>query len=469
MEPFNADTLHRTLKLDLDDGRAGSVEEAYQIAAGYVLQVVVGGGVAESETNQAVLLSTLNAGSRAFLGGVRVLMECDPGVALISRWAEGKDVAAVVQAYGCTVVQSLDPQYPTLVIGNVNLPPQGSVVLYPTWQGWSGGVVIDPSRRLSESEEFPLAGVLAASIGVSESFQHVRRSVSAGRRNVVLSLWDPESTWLDPAVGRLEGMCLPSRLWLIGLGHLGQAYAWALGLLPYSDPSEVTVMLQDYDVVKSANKSTGMLSEAPSIGVKKSRLVAAKLEALGFSTKITERPFDDATRRAAGEPGVALVGVDDPAPRRLLEQAGFDLVVDAGLGGHADNYLNAQLSSFPASVNAIDVWPAQAVQTEATTVDQPAYLDYKRRMLRSSSLTEGEIECGIVEVAGRSVGAAFVGCFVAAFVLAEVLRWFVEGPRFETISVSLRNPNGHRVARGKVQAARGNPGFVKARRGSKPG
>ena len=463
MELFNADTLDRTLKLDLDDGRAQSVEEAYEMAAGYVLQVAVGGGVLESETNQALLLTTLNAARRAFFGGVRVCLNCPSGDPLSSRWAAGQDIVAVVEAYGCTVVQSLDPQYPTLVIGSVQRPPAGAVVVYATWQGWSGGVVVDPSMRLPETSGFPLAGVLAAALGVSEAFQHVRGSVVAGRRNVGLSLWDLESEWLNPVVADPHGIYLPSRLWLIGLGHLGQAYAWALGLLPYSDPSEVTIMLHDFDVVKSANRSTGMLSEAPSVGVKKSRLVAGGLEALGFSTDITERPFDDATRRGAGEPGVALVGVDDPAPRRLLEQAGFDLIVDVGLGGYVDNYLAAQLTSFPSGMKAVDVWPAQTAGSEPAAANQPAYEEHKRRMIQSGAFNEGEIACGIVEVAGRSVGAAFVGCFAAAFVLAEVVRWLSDGPRFETISVSLADPGRRRVARGELDVDRGNPGFVKAR------
>lgn len=461
MEPFNADTLNRTLKLDLDDGRAGSVEEAYEIAAGYVLQVVVGAGVVDSETGQAVLLTTLNAAHRAFIGGVRVRLDCDTGVALITRWADGKDVPAVVRSYDCTIVESLDPGYPTLVIGSVDQPPPGSVVLYATWQGWSAGVVTDPSCRLPESEEFPLAGVLAAAIGVSEAFQHVRCSAIAGRRNVGLSLWDPETEWLDPVVACVRGLYLPSRLWLIGLGHLGQAYAWILGILPYADPAAVEVMLQDYDVVKPANRSTGMLSEAASVGVKKSRIVAARLEALGFKTHIIERPFDVATRRGPGEPGVALVGVDDPSPRRVLETAGFELIVDAGLGGFAHNYLNAQLTSFPSSVKTTDVWPERAVEAAPIAAHQPAYEDYKQRMLRLGSFTEGEIACGILEVAGRSVGAAFVGSFVAAFALAEVLRWLVEGPRFEMISLPLANLGGSRVARGDGHAPQGNPGFVR--------
>ena len=79
MEQFNADTLDRTLKLDLDDGRARSVEEAYEIAAGYVLQVAVGRGVVASETSEALLMTVLNSGRRAFFGGVRVCLNLPVG------------------------------------------------------------------------------------------------------------------------------------------------------------------------------------------------------------------------------------------------------------------------------------------------------------------------------------------------------------------------------------------------------
>jgi hypothetical protein len=48
-----------------------------------------------------------------------------------------------------------------------------------------------------------------------------------------------------------------------------------------------------------------------------------------MATAILEsKPFS-----TADEPSLALAGFDDPAPRRLLEQANFDFIVDAGLGG----------------------------------------------------------------------------------------------------------------------------------------
>ena len=45
--------------------------------------------------------------------------------------------------------------------------------------------------------------------------------------------------YFRPTAGEPELRLLPSRLWLIGLGHLGQAYLGALGLLPYADAAKV--------------------------------------------------------------------------------------------------------------------------------------------------------------------------------------------------------------------------------------
>ena len=461
MNILSPDELHRTTKLELDEGRARTIDEANDIVASYVLQINVGRGVSESETRQAMLLTAVNVASRAFLGGVRVrLHENGPmGVG----WAKGMDMTTAVGTYGGEIVESLDCEHPTLVIGNVDEQSIGSVILYLTWEGWSGGVVVETKDRLAESVEFPLTGILAASLGVAEAFQNLRGNAVAGRRSTGLSLWEPQCDWRDePAYGE-PCLYLPKRLWLIGLGHLGQAYAWVLGLLPYEDHSDVDLVLQDCDSIVKANRSTGMLSDDSSIGHRKTRVVAARLEALGFNTAITERLFDSATRRRVDEPSVALVGVDDPAPRRLLEGAGFDLIVDAGLGGGPKNYLDILMHSFPSGTKAATAWPERFVQSASLVVDQPAYQDLHQRVSRTTDLTEGEIRCGIIEVAGTSAGAAFVGCVAAAFVLSEVLRALAGGPRFEVLGVSLRSPHIPQVSNNTCERSPANPGFVRAR------
>ena len=461
METLSSDKLHRTTKLELDEGRARTVDEAQAIMAGYVLQIDVGIGVSKSETRQTMLLTAVNAAVRAFLGGVRVRLGENGRIGV--AWADGRDMATAVATYGGEIVESLDRDHPTLVVGDVKKQPVGSFVLHTTWEGWSGGVVADIKDRLGESVEFPLAGMLAASIGVSEVFQNLRGNAVAGRRSIGLSLWDPRCDWRDePAYGE-SCRYLPKRLWLIGLGHLGQAYVWALAFLPYKDRSVVDLLLQDFDCIVKANESTGMLSDESLVGHRKTRVVSRRLEELGFNTIITERHFDYATRRSAKEPGVALVGVDDPAPRRLLEGAGFDLVVDAGLGGGTRNYLDILIHSFPSGVEAANAWGARSLPNTSSLVEQPAYQDFHRRVSRTSELTDEEIKCGIIEVAGRSVGAAFVGCVAATLVLSEVLRTLVGGPRIEVLGVSLQSPHKPQVSINALEDKATNPGFVVAR------
>ena len=457
------DDLHRTLKLEMDDGKAGSYDEAQEIARKYVLQIDVGEDVVNSLTRQAMLLTAVNAGCRAFHGGVRVRLHSD-GV-LQAQWAAGKRMTEAVRRFGGTVVDSLDLTHPTLVIGTVPTALNGGVVLHATWQGWAGGVVEHPSERLDESEEFPLTGVLASAIGVSEVFQRLRGDVQAGRRSTGLSLWQPSLDW------RADGGCgpqceyLPNRFWLIGLGHLGQAYAWALGLLPYADTGEVQVVLQDIDSIVPANIATGMLTTPDAPAQRKTRFIAERLEALGFQTTIVERLFDEHTRRASSEPGVALVGVDQVSARRRLGSAGFDLVVDAGLGGTAQNYLAMLVRAFPADVEPKDAWPPSRMASRNSVVDQPAYRDPAEQLTRDdgelNDMPGDDIACGIVQLAGLAAGSAFVGCVAAALVLSEVIRMLHDGPRFQVVDLSLRRLDTIQAVPNPVPF-KGNLGFVRA-------
>ena len=155
---FSPDEFHRTIKLELDEGRARTLDEAHDIVAHYVFQIDVGVDVSESETRQAMLVTAVNAASRAFLGGVRVRL---PDNRLMGvGWARGMDMATTVKTYGGEIVESLECEYPTLVIGKVVEQPPGSIILRTTWQGWSGGVVEEEKDRLAESLEFPWQGCL---------------------------------------------------------------------------------------------------------------------------------------------------------------------------------------------------------------------------------------------------------------------------------------------------------------------
>ena len=68
-----SDELHRTVKLALDTGEAGSVEDAVRIFSAYRAQFIVGPEVAESACLQAALLTAVNCAARTLLGGVTVV------------------------------------------------------------------------------------------------------------------------------------------------------------------------------------------------------------------------------------------------------------------------------------------------------------------------------------------------------------------------------------------------------------
>jgi hypothetical protein len=321
----------------------------------------------------------------------------------------------------------------------------GSPVVRIGWNGWAGGVTID--EPLEDDGGIPLAGVLAGALAVSEQFQRALGAQVAGRRAVGVSLWDPASDWQSSEAKGPPLEYLPAALWLLGLGHLGQAYAWSIGLLPYADTSDALVGLFDFDRVEAGNLSTQLLTTDASLNRPKARVVAEAMESLGFRTKVVERAFDASFVPTAhgssyrNEPRVALAGFDDPVPRQYLDV--FDYAVDAGLGGGPVEYLDAVVRSFPGRQLARDIF-AVAEAAPKRRLGRAYEAEIARQV--EQGVDEAAARCGLVDLAGITVGASFVGAAVSCVVLADVLRHLHGGPRLSTIGFDLRNPAAIQVA-----------------------
>lgn len=433
-----ADQIDRTAKILIDAGKAKDPDDAGRYLKTLVLQVAVGPEVEGDPAAQAAVATVVNAGRRAFRGGVHVQLHTDRP--LMTGWTTGLSASATVAKYGGFVVGSLADNLPTLVIGTPS-EVRGRPVLWLTWRGWSAGVVTQASLRLG-GDGSAISGVLAAGLGVSEVFQQALGSVFCGRRNVGLSLWRPELDWraLD-AVGPPLNY-LPAKLWLLGLGHLGQSNAWTIGMLPYSSPVECEFALMDFDAVVEGNTATQLLTTDADIGRRKTRVVASALETLGLRTRIVERSFDEHFRVASSanahrdEPLAALAGFDDVVPRGLLGDAGFAHVVDAGLGAGPVEYLDMVLHTFPARARPADVFKvAPPRQTELAAV-------YEEEIARQVAAgTEGTAaRCGMLSLAGVTVGAAFVGTVASTLTVADLLRSLHGGQNYSVIALDLREP-----------------------------
>jgi hypothetical protein len=236
---------------------------------------------------------------------------------------------------------------------------------------------------------------------------------------------------------------LPREFWLLGLGHLGQAYLWAISFLPFQDRRKVALLLNDFDYVVPANVGTGLLTDDSDVGRWKTRVAAEWLESLGFQTRLLERRFDERTHVCDDEPGLGFCGFDHDGPRWALDDAGFRMVVECGLGGRPDNFDAISLHSLPsASRRASERWSRtqseeqEARQVESLANQNPIYREIAQRR-----------RCGHIELAGRAIAVPFVGAIAGAFVIAEVLRAINGGERYEALELQLECPDAIEACR----------------------
>jgi hypothetical protein len=164
-----------------------------------------------------------------------------------------------------------------------------------------------------------------------------------------------------------------------------------------------------------------------------------------------ERLFGPWIKRQPFEPSVALCGIDNALGRRWLDQAGFDFVLEAGLGHGYRDFRTMRIHSFPGSRSSQEIWKPKSIRRE-NIVGSPAY---------ENLLAQGQLDqCGVTLLAGKAVGAPFVGAAAAALILSELLRVLHGGGLNQLIDLDLLSVEERLVVPNKVNFAGFNPGFV---------
>jgi hypothetical protein len=405
-----------------------SYEEALETLGKFRLNLICDESIKYSAAHQAALLTSLNSGKRAFHGGVTVIMPSDTPCLL--PWPGKPTLNKIAAQLGAQFTDLVHTQFShTLYFGKFSNPVMDGLAVHCT--GWRGGVApADVPLSITGTSDFALGGVLAGALGVAKGFLRVSglssRFVDSPQG---ISLWRPDLDWITQEAEGPKLTYLPARIWLLGLGHLGQAFLWSIGLLPYGKPNEATFLLQDFDRVVEGNWSAGLLCEADSPGKCKTRLCAEWMEKRGFQTTITERPFDLSTKRSGEEPYIAMCGFDSPIARRGLEEAGFDLIVECGLGATTDYFDSIMIHTFPgATQTPKEIWPEETNER-----------DQANETFLKAFKTDGD--CGIVAetLAKKAISSSFVGAFAASLAVGELLRGLHGGDRCEIIKAHLRS------------------------------
>jgi hypothetical protein len=394
MKGLRPDEVDRTALIRAYDGNHGTLEDAIarHEATGVVL--CADRATCEHDLGQAALLTAVVTAVRAF-GQVIVRADAPNAVARLGITA-GKRLAYTVLDQGAVLADDLGQHdWPVVLIGTTTPVPAGltsnRVLLRVSWSGWTARVSPARTPHPTPTGNCVLAATAAAALGINEAFAATlaRPGNDGGHRGIELNLWRPGSPTDDPGPALAYA---PNAWWLVGLGHLGQAYAWLIGLLDYVDRAGMEIVLQDTDRTTPANHSTGIFTPNLSDGVRKTRMVAGELDNIGFNTKIIERRLTSDLQVAPDEAHVALLGVDNLATRRLTSDVGWPFAIDVGLGDGPTNYDSLMLRRFPGNRRS-DTVPAwnQEPRSPATIPTTPVFTD----LLRTHD------QCGVVELAGK--------------------------------------------------------------------
>lgn len=389
-----AEALNRTMKLALDEGKAASYEDAERMFRTFRLRIAVGPGALGSPAAEAAVLTLLNAARKTFLGGVELVGDHQQRCTM--AWFSGQTLGEVANGFGVACGQdAVARDVPTILVG---ARPSQAVLDLGLWLD-GAGFTLDPEGGSGWTPDAPVAvGVAAAGAAINEAFQRVYRGHPlAGARRIRFGL---------PGTA-----CRNEReAWLIGVGHLGQAFLWTMALATSSGTS-ARVKLTDYDEVTLASLSTCLLVDADDIGRKKVDAVADKLEKIGIRVvRDTEKLVLDQGAVVSEYPMV-LVAVDNIGLRRGLDRFRSGRVLECGIGDGPEGFTRVQIHAFPGRRLARDVWQGDDARAgHAVDISAPAY----QAMLRAS----GD-ECGTTLVASRSVATPFVGAFAGA-VLAQL-------------------------------------------------
>lgn len=365
------------------------------------LEIVVGPD-ATSPASHAAVLTAVSVSSRTFVGGVRLVGATDLALNSALPLAAATLGEAALEV-GASHFEGA-PSQQILIGAAPDAVAETAVSAW--WQGWRAGIA-RPSGAHCDDGENPLSGVAAGALAVGAAFQAARgRPIDFSSE---IDLWLVAPGEQAPGFGEIF---LPGAIWLVGLGNLGQAFLWTLASLPYGNPADVSIVLQDRDKVTEENWATSVLVRDETYGALKTRIVEEWATAKKFDVRRTDRHLLEGDRLEDVDPRVALCGVDRIEARKLMGNTGFDCIVDAGLGRRASDFDRYRVTVFDGSRPIDKHFEGQTDEQGGGQIpDNDAYQRLEAEVGR----------CGTAEVAGASVAAPYVSAVAAAVAVSRLI------------------------------------------------
>lgn len=398
----------RVTKALTDAARAGSFSEAEARLDAVRVAVAVGEDQLGTPAGQAAALTAVATARKCF---GRVMLIATADAPLIAPLPLGGTLLKIARRLGAKVAsQPSNKVTHTIRIGRT--ARSGGWDLRCWWDRWLSGTRALDHAALGDSR-LPMAGVFAGAAAVRQVFACVLAGRNIRERDVTVSLWTPWDL-ADLAANGPERFDVPDKLWLLGLGHLGQAFVWNLCFLPAT--GERLAVLQDDQFIGEENEATSLLVLPGESGERKTRVAALWLEACGWRTQLIERRHHGDIALTDADPPYLLSGLDRVEPRLTLARHGFPIMLDAGIGHGPVDFEGIQLRTIVGGKPLAGLWgePKRAAADAGPKglLDRPAYVELEQHIG----------QCGTVGFAEASVAVPFVGAATGALTIAHAVR-----------------------------------------------
>lgn len=407
------------------------IEAASELLTSSKLHLVAGDELTSSYSLQLAFLTCYNAGSRIFKGGVTINIPSNtPNLLNLP----GSTFHELLSLYFLPSQEAvLSPHTPTICFGR---PPSVPNEIEIVCTDWSGGVNMFDRGRVKvsgKSSKISLGGCLAASYALIWAFNlqfGIRDSMFED--SFIYSLWDNEVSLPgleNPESDTPEIDFIPD-LWLVGLGHLGQAYLWILANL--KGVNKFKVLLQDDDYLGEENLGSQLTSFKHQVGSRKTRVCSSFLDDAGLETQIIEKKFShmDQEDLLLKTQKVLLTGLDNAATRKQIDPSRFSICLDGATNGHLVNFDSFTFRNLRKSERQ----PSEIWNDERSTAN-----NFMHKNLSQNFENKGG--CG--QLTEYGISTPFVGLFGASILISELLKEVLGKAKHSVFTGKLGTPESY--------------------------
>ena len=406
-------------------------EEASQLLNGSKLVLVANEKLMSSFSLQIAYVTCYNIGNRIFKGGIKCILPENTPNLLKMKGETFNDVLSSLFEINSNI--NVSDRTPRLLFGKVSQSENEVEIIC---SGWQGGLNFFKSEQYTLDNKpttIPLGALLASSYGLFWAFDFTfDLTNNLQNESFGYSLWDNslDYNWNECVGEGPNNVKFPPKIWIVGLGHLGQAYLWTLLHLK----NDFEVLLQDFDKLGVENLGSQILSFEKQIDKYKTRICADFLDNAGIYNKILEKRFvfSDQKDNSLMDYQVLLTGLDSASTRSIIDPSRFKICLDGATNGKLENF-----DSFTfRNLNLIKKKPNEIW----SSVEEKAEMLHKNLF----NLVSEKGGCGVLTNFG--ISTPFVGLFGACILVSELLKSINEGKINSIFSGNMRNNNSYSFA-----------------------